>query len=115
MKSLFKLSIVSLVMVSFMATVPAQSRTPKDNNDEVTTRSIRLRYEAGEVDGIRVVIYKVEADKQIAVDPGREFKKGDRIRVEFESNFDGYVYFINIPPSGKKAVIFPDNKAKDKN
>jgi len=44
-----------------------------------------------------------------------QLSKGDQIKIEFESNFDGYVYFVNVAPSGKSAVIYPDRRAGETN
>ena len=32
-----------------------------------------------------------------------------------ESNFDGYVYFVNVAPSGRSAVIYPDARGAETN
>jgi len=64
-------------------------------------------------DAMNVVIFKLEGEQLIPVDPGREFKQGDQIKLEFQSNFDGYIYFVNIQPSGKRRVIFPYAGAAD--
>src|SRR5262249_8441162 len=81
----------------------AQSRTT------LSQRSIQLKedFKTGKVDGMRVLVLKSEGGNFIPVDPSRVFKPGDEIRVAFESNFDGYVYVINVSPGGKKCVIFP--------
>ncbi|HJQ26198.1 MAG TPA: DUF4384 domain-containing protein [Blastocatellia bacterium] len=41
------------------------------------------------------------------VDPADVFHANDEVRVRFESNFNGYVYMVNITPAGEKRVIFP--------
>jgi hypothetical protein len=76
-------------------------------------------YETGKTDGMRVLIYKVENNLVVPVDPARTFTKGDEIKVAFEANFDGFVYFINITPRGKARVLFPftgesDNAVKSR-
>jgi hypothetical protein len=76
----------------------------------------RARYKSGESDGIRLVIYRMSGGRLMAVDPGQAFKSGDRIRVAFESNFGGYVYVINLTPSGEARLLFPfrnrDNRVR---
>lgn len=75
-------------------------------------RGIQLRedYNTGKVDGMRILILKAEGDNYVPVDPGRVFKPGDEIRIAFESNFDGYVYVVNVSPNGNKRVIFPGSQ-----
>jgi hypothetical protein len=75
-------------------------------------RGIQLRedYDSGKIDGMRILVLKSEAGNFVPVDPGRVFKPGDEIRVAFESNFDGYVYVINVTPTGNKRVIFPGSQ-----
>ena len=41
------------------------------------------------------------------------FKNGDRIRLEVESNVDGYLYVILRGSSGKELFLFPDRRIND--
>lgn len=109
MKKMALMVLALLALVCLLATVTAA----QDQSDGMRTRSIRMQYDAGRIDGMRVVVYLIENNNLIAVDPAREFRKGDCIKIEFASSFDGYVYFINIAPSGKSAIIYPDLKAKE--
>lgn len=60
-------------------------------------------------DGLEVTVKWKDSNGQFTViDPSREFKKGDHLRVEFRSNFDGIVYFLNISPRGVMKVIHRD-------
>lgn len=46
-----------------------------------------------------------------SVDPANDvFKENDEIEVRCRSNFNGYVYFVNITPAGRKYLIFPCGK-----
>ncbi len=83
------------------------------NQTGLRQRGIQLRedFNAGKVDGMRILVLKSEGGNFVPVDPGRIFTHGDEIRVAFESNFDGYVYVINVSPDGKKRVIFPGTQA----
>ena len=42
-----------------------------------------------------------------AVDPGFVFEKGDRIRFRFRSNFDGFLYVMDLGTSGDYSLLFP--------
>ncbi|HEY6332652.1 MAG TPA: DUF4384 domain-containing protein [Blastocatellia bacterium] len=74
------------------------------------SRAIEARYDSGAVDGMRVTVLKSEAGRFVPVDAGRQFKKGDEIKIAFESNFEGYVYIVNVSPTGKKKVLFPNSQ-----
>jgi hypothetical protein len=60
-------------------------------------------------DGLEVTVKWLDRNGQfIVVNPSREFKQGDQLRVEFRSNFNGIVYFLNISPGGVMRVIHKD-------
>jgi hypothetical protein len=110
MKTRIKFMVALLVICGLLSAVTsAQSRTT------LRQRGIQLKqdYEAGKVDGMRVLILKSESGNFVPVDPARLFKPGDEIRIAFESNFDGYVYVINVSPAGAKRVIFPGTQASN--
>jgi len=44
----------------------------------------------------------------VRVDPGREFRKGDRVRILLETNSDGYLYIFNKTNDGPPVMIYPD-------
>lgn len=112
MKALITFGVASLTVLVVLSTVAAVQTAGLQDSD-ITRREIRMKYDAGSVDGVRLTVYLMEGDRAIAVDPGRSFKKGDQIKIEFESSFDGYVYFINVAPSGRSAVIYPDLKGPE--
>src|SRR5262249_7486516 len=64
-------------------------------------------------DAMSLVVLKSDAGQLVPVDPGQEFKQGDQIRIQFQSNFDGYVYVLNITPGGKRQILFPYAGASD--
>lgn len=49
----------------------------------------------------------------VRVDPSREFRKGDHVRVLLESNVDGYLYIFNTTDGGKPVMIYPDAELDD--
>jgi Domain of unknown function (DUF4384) len=59
-------------------------------------------------DGLEIRILKFQDGKLTLVDPSETFKSGDSIRIQFRTNFDGYVYFVNVSPSGVSKVIYKD-------
>jgi hypothetical protein len=44
----------------------------------------------------------------LRVDPTREFRKGDHVRVLLETNVDGYLYIFNTTDGGAPVMIYPD-------
>ena len=106
MKKLIRLTIVSLVAIS-LAAMLAMAQDNMQSED----RAIRQKYRSGQEDGMSLVVYRVEGNDEVAINPANQsFKAGDQIRIKFQSNFDGYVYFINITPKGEKVVFYPDIK-----
>lgn len=76
---------------------------------QVTPRAREL-FVTQKADGLEVTVKWLDKNGQFSViDPSREFKMGDQLRVEFRSNFDGLVYFLNINPKGEMRVIHKDS------
>jgi len=46
--------------------------------------------------------------RAVRIDPTREFKSGDRIRISLEPNIDGYVYVFHTEGGGAPEMIYPD-------
>ncbi len=46
--------------------------------------------------------------RAVRIDPTREFKNGDRIRISLEPNIDGYVYVFHTEGDGAPEMIYPD-------
>ena len=106
MRKLIRFTVVSLAAI-ILAPVLAMAQDKAQDQD----RAIRQKYRSGQEDGMSLVVYKVEGDEEVAINPANHsFKAGDQIRIKFQSNFDGYVYFINISPKGEKVVFYPDAK-----
>jgi serine/threonine-protein kinase len=49
-------------------------------------------------------------DAPIDVDPSKDFQTGDRIRLAFEANIDGYLYVAQQGTSGNWTVLFPNEE-----
>jgi uncharacterized protein DUF4384 len=48
------------------------------------------------------------AGRSIRVDPAREFRTGDRIRLALEPSVDGYLYIFDSEQGGVPKMIYPD-------
>ena len=113
MRVTVKSVIVSLVATSVVALTGIATAGQKkvDQKPEVLERAIRQKFASGQDDGLNVLVYKYVNGEANPINPANHnFKKGDEITIEFQSNYYGYVYFINKPPKGEKAVFYPDRK-----
>jgi hypothetical protein len=72
--------------------------------DEARTRGLFVKKTA---DAIRFVLMKGQGNTFVPVNPSQEFKSGDEVTLSFESNFEGYIYVVNVDQDGKKCLIFP--------
>ncbi|MFP5261288.1 MAG: DUF4384 domain-containing protein [Blastocatellia bacterium] len=86
--------------------VPAQEKSRGD----VRSRDIELAYDEGRADGLRIAIKKIV---EVPVLSTEEFAPGDEVRVAFESNFEGFVYILNLTPTGKTLLLFPNPDNRD--
>ena len=53
----------------------------------------------------------------LSVFPDQEFKGGDRLRIEIQTNFEGYVYIINLEIANKNTnrfLLFPNPNESNK-
>ncbi|HXG68025.1 MAG TPA: DUF4384 domain-containing protein [Blastocatellia bacterium] len=100
-----KLMVAPTLIITFFLT-PLVARS----QDGVAERDLVKHYESGRIDGVQVtILLKDQSGRYGPVSPNREFKLGDLIRVSFESNFSGYVYFVNVGSSGRITVLFPSD------
>ena len=54
------------------------------------------------------VFMREPSGRAIRVEPTREFRTGDRIRLAFEPNVDGYLYIFDSENGAAPKMIFPD-------
>ena len=59
--------------------------------------------------GLGYTIFMREpSGRSIRVEPTREFRNGDRIRLALEPNVDGYLYIFDSEDGGPPKMIYPD-------
>ncbi|HVG18183.1 MAG TPA: DUF4384 domain-containing protein [Blastocatellia bacterium] len=106
MKAITRWAIFSLAAFIMLSGVSSAQRKPAQAkaSDEARTRGLFVKKTA---DAIRFVLMKEQDNTFVPVNPNQEFKSGDAVALSFESNFDGYVYVVNIDQDGKKCLIFP--------
>jgi hypothetical protein len=78
-------------------TTPANTAAPKHSAKALT--AIGLGY----------TLFLRDADgRAVRVEPTREFRTGDRVRLALEPNVDGYLYIFDSENGGTPQMIFPD-------
>jgi hypothetical protein len=93
---------ISAGLLAGIATAQRKSRTKSSQEEGVRGLFVNKR-----ADAMSILVLKLDGGALVPVSPSHEFKKGDQIKIEFESNFDGNIYVVNIQPSGKRRVLFP--------
>lgn len=111
MKTVTKVIGAALMVTSLTLTaVHADQR-----QSQKTTEASRARglFVSKKSDAMSILVLKVTEGTLVPVDPSTEFKAGDQIKIQFQSNFEGYIYVVNIEPNGKRKLLFPFPEASD--
>lgn len=90
-------------------TLPAKKKPAPPGKKGVTKTSAPQTAPGGERRrvGLKCRLLLFSGDNLREVDPGREFRSGERIRLQIESNIDGYLYVLQKGSSGAETVLFP--------
>jgi hypothetical protein len=110
MKCLTRFTLASLAAITLIATAGAQAGSARKQNEAARARGLFLNKKS---DAMSILILKVSDGTLVPVDPGTEFKAKDQIKIQFQSNFEGYIYVVNIQPSGKRRLLIPSPEATD--
>lgn len=57
--------------------------------------------------GAKVIIERSRNGKLSFVSPTSKFRSGDKIRLRFATNFDGYIAILNVGSTGTASLLFP--------
>ena len=77
---------------------------PKPTTPKVATQRL----------GIGLTLFMRDSNGlSVRVDPSREFRKGDHVRVLLETNVDGYLYIFNTTDGGTPLMIYPDAELEE--
>lgn len=81
-----------------------------------TTASVGVKtYSSGPI-GLGYTLYmRDRMGDAMRIDPDREFRAGDRIRISMEANTDGYLYVFHTENDNAPTLIFPDSRLNDGN
>ncbi len=110
MKRVTIFMLASLAATTLIATAGAQARGGRRQNEASRARGLFIHKTS---DAMSILVLKVADGTLIPVDPSSEFKAGDQIKIQFQSNFEGYIYVVNIAPSGKRRLLVPSPEATD--
>src|SRR6266850_3954978 len=110
MKRLTVFTLASLTAITLIATAAAQAGGAKKQTEANRARGLFVSKKS---DAMSILVQKVDGGLLVPVDPSTEFKAGDQIKIQFQSNFEGYIYVVNIAPSGKRRVLFPYTEASN--
>lgn len=90
---------IPALLCGLLTPLPGSSQAPV----KLKARELFVTKQA---DGIEVTVKWLDKNGQFTVvDPSRNFKQGDELRVEFQSNFNGLAYFLNVTPAGVMKII----------
>jgi hypothetical protein len=92
-----------------------QERTRKLERKKEPANEVPQKFELGEADGLKLIIYQKTAGGMVAVSPEKSFRSGDRFKLNLQSNFDGFVYVVNTTPGGENWLLFPRKQSRGNN
>lgn len=110
MKSMITLIVAVLMIGSAATMVSAERKQPQKPNEASRARGLFINKKS---DAMSILVQKLDGGLLVPVDPSTEFKAGDQIKIQFQSNFEGFIYVVNIAPSGKRRVLFPYTEASN--
>lgn len=64
-------------------------------------------YRSNQADGIAIRLLLNREDQTYTVSPETVFRTGERIRLQLETNFNGFVYVFNADPERNLTLLFP--------
>lgn len=115
----FALCLMLCLAGSFLGQKTAPPKNKRETVRELeranNAKEVRQSYEQNAADGMHVIIYQYLTNEIVAVDPRKAFKSGDRFRLRLQSNFNGYVYVVNVTPGGEKRLLFPRGQSRGNN
>jgi len=111
MKAVVRVSLAALLVAGITSSSLSADRKQTQKGAEASrARGLFVNKKS---DAMTILVLKVTGGTLVPVDPSSEFKEGDQIKIQFQSNFDGYIYVVNIEPNGKRKVLFPYPDATD--
>ncbi len=112
-----KKTILILIVILGTLTI-AQAQNARDlylgyGNDVIAPTNDSANRKRGKP-GTKVTIELYRDGKLKFVKPTSKFRSGDKIRLRFATNFDGYIRILNVGSSGRVSLLFPYKDANDR-
>lgn len=110
MKTLTRFTIIAAAIAAITVSAISADKRPQKMDEGKRARGLFVNKRS---DAMSVLVLKNDSGTLVPTDPSTEFKAGDQIKIQLESNFDGFIYVVNIQPSGKRCLMFPYPDAAD--
>lgn len=113
MKSRALSILLSCLLILALAAPVLAARKTRDlvfeDEDETTTSEAADITDPVKI-SVRTALELTRDGETSTVAPDYKFKSGDKVKLRYTTNADGYVYWLAKMSSGKYAVLFPTNK-----
>ncbi|MDR2161121.1 MAG: DUF4384 domain-containing protein [Desulfovibrio sp.] len=101
-----------LVMLALAAPAFAARKTRDlvfEEEEETAAEEVAkdAKIENPQVIAVQTTLDLTRSGETMSVTPSHEFQSGDKVKLRYTTNADGYVYWLAKMSSGKYAVLFP--------
>ena len=91
------------------STAPKNANTTAANANRLNEKKTVVVNEAAKALGLGYTLFMRGTNgRSIRVEPTREFRNGDSVRLALEPNADGYLYVFHTEGDGDPEMIYPD-------
>lgn len=104
---LFTLALSFLVVLALVSTSSARKTRDlvfEDDDDVAVSEKAPVKV------SVKTTLELNRGGEVTMVTPTHQFKSGDKVKLRYTTNSDGYVYWMAKMSSGKYAMLFPNNK-----
>ena len=82
----------------------------EDDEAEVTAKAQEANIENPQAITVKTTLDLTRDGETTSVSPTYEFQSGDRVKLRYSTNSDGYVYWMAKMSSGKYTMLFPSEQ-----
>ena len=108
MKKLLLCASITAALIALSANSYSATRDLVFEDEETTAETTDPNVD---VIGVKTTVLLERDGMQSNVAPSSEFKSGDKVKLVFTPNIDGYVYWLAKGSSGPYAMLYPNAKA----